>query len=87
VDQGKKHDERQLYRDDIKEKNNIGKRIEFIHEKLRLNTLKVAEATGIPASTMHDRKLGVRSVFWEELEVLRLYYDLLWQNKFQNGYL
>lgn len=50
----------------IKELNDIGKRIRWCREVLGLTLKTVAERTGIPLSTYANRETGIRTDIFEE---------------------
>ena len=68
-----------------KELNNIGKRLIWLRSKLNITQKDVSEATEIPKSSYCDRESGVRTEYLEEYIVLALFFDGLWQSKYEKN--
>lgn len=66
-----------------KELNNIGKRLIWLRSKLNITQKDVSEATEIPKSSYCDRESGVRTEYLEEYIVLAIFFDGLWQDKYE----
>ena len=64
------------------ETNDIGARLYFLRNKLKLKLVEVCRDTNIPPSSYCDRESGLRTCFYEELLILSLYYNTKWQFKF-----
>ena len=69
----------------VKDLNPIGKRLEWIRNKLELTQRQVCEATGIPASSYCGRECGVRAELVEEYLVLATFYNQHWQKKYTHA--
>lgn len=67
---------------EVKELNNIGKRLEWLRDKLGLTKTDVAKATGIPETSYKNREFGVRTDYYEEYVVLARYFNNRWQEKY-----
>lgn len=69
----------------VKELNKIGKRLEWVREKLELSQRQVCLATDIPFSSYCGREGGVRAELVEEYLVLAQFFNRLWQKRFTEG--
>lgn len=54
--------------------NDIGKRIKFLRTKFKLSQSQVASAIDIPQSTMWDWENGRRTLQYEELGLIAMYF-------------
>lgn len=66
----------------ISEVNPVGARIRFVRESLGLSSTEVCNATNIPAGCYSNRENGTRTTFYEEILVLAIYFDHLWQRRY-----
>lgn len=67
--------ERLVKKRSVCEQNKIYQRLIWAREKLEKSVKDVAELTGIPRSTLSDWEAGIRTTFYEEWQLLMLYYD------------
>lgn len=65
-----------------KELNDLGSRLYWVRNKLRLKSIEVCKATSIPPSSYCDREAGLRTSFYEELLVLAMFFNSKWQIKY-----
>lgn len=74
--------ERRELRKQISEANNIGARLYWVRNKLKLSLTEVCASINMPYVSFFDREAGVRTVLYEEFLTISRYFDRLWQNKY-----
>ena len=74
--------DRELLKKTAQETNNIGSRLYFVRDKLKMSLAYVSRETNIPTSTLHDRELNIRTCIYEDLLLLSYYYDKIWQARY-----
>lgn len=70
----------------VKELNQIGKRLEWVRNKLELSQREVCLATQMPPSSYHGRECGVRPELVEEFLVRAMFFNKLWVKKYTSGF-
>lgn len=63
--------------------NDIGARIYWVREKLKLKAVDVCRDLNIPTSSYCDREAGLRTHFHEEMLMLCMYFDQKWHDRFR----
>jgi transcriptional regulator with XRE-family HTH domain len=71
---------------DLRDLNQVGKRIKWCRNQLNLSTIRVSRETGVPVSSYCGRENGARAIYHEEYYVLANYFNNLWQEKFKNAF-
>jgi hypothetical protein len=61
--------------------NNIGKRIKWVRESLKLGQPDVVRATKIPLASYSGRENGIKATNIDEYLVLAMFFDEKWQEK------
>lgn len=62
---------------------NLGKRLVYLRQKLKLSQKDVSDATGIPQTTYRNMEYGVTTYQYKYFLDLCTYFDKLWQEKFR----
>lgn len=79
-------DRQEIANNDLRQLNNIGKRITWCREQLKLSRYEVAKTVGISPASYFGRELGVRTYYHEEYKALAGYFNEKWKNKFKEQF-
>lgn len=71
---------------DLRKLNNVGKRIAWVREQLKLTQYAVAKAVGISGASYFGREQGVRTYYHEEYKALSEFFNSKWKEKFTSSY-
>jgi transcriptional regulator with XRE-family HTH domain len=74
--------ERFIKKKSVIEQNTAWKRLVWAREKLEYSVKKVADETGIPRSTISDWEAGIRTTYWEEWNLLIMFYSSSLKKRF-----
>jgi transcriptional regulator with XRE-family HTH domain len=74
--------ERLVRKKSVVEQNTAWKRLIWAREKLEYSVKKVADETGIPRSTISDWESGIRTTYWEEWNLLIMFYSSSLKRRF-----
>jgi hypothetical protein len=71
---------------DIRNLNNIGKRIAWCRDKLGLKITETRKGVKMPRSSYTDRESGARARYIEEYLVLARFFNSKWKEKFNQSF-
>lgn len=77
--------QRQKENPELRELNDVGKRITWCRNQLNLTQKKVSEATGISLSNYANREYGVRSIYHEEYLAIARFFSENWTPRVFEG--
>lgn len=81
-----KKDRQEIANKDLRELNDVGKRIEWCREILGLDKIEVSRDVGMPISSYSGREYGVRTYYHEEYRALAKYFNEKWKNRFKEQF-
>jgi len=81
MDGKRKRGDRAQVRKALSEANPMHKRLQWVREKLKLKLIDVSQGTNIPMGCYSDRENGRRTAFYEEVLVLAVFFNKIWQEK------
>ena len=70
----------------IADESGMNRRLKWIREKVGLSLSDAARSTGVPPSSLHGWENYTRTYMYESLLALILYYDALWQERYQGRF-